>query len=274
MRPTLKNKSILFSKKGALIPFLLILTFPSCAAFAETNPHETTVVDPADLSVSEGEWKPINNSRECIGINAGYGKRARAICYHMLTSHWYGPYLIVVPANEHFPNPFAIGKHEISVKDYSKYCALTNNCEPETKKKTFDYPITGISLNDVRLYITWLSERTGKVYRLPTLAEWKYAAMAVPDKHIDEKFNCQGNNSDNIEGNIGPVEINNGTSNKWGLKNYIGNVQELVTGPDNTLMAAGGHYLTDQSECTIDHVKPHNGKADEFTGFRVLMEME
>ena len=216
-------------------------------------------------------WKPISSGRECNSKLAGYGKRAKAICYDLVNNGWRGPLMVVIPGGGEVQKPFAIGKYEISVGDYSKYCALTGKCKPVTDKDKFDEPQTGISIKEAEEYAQWLTERTGKHYRLPTPAEWEYAANANGEQPRKD-FNCRVALGDKVIKGTGPVSVVSGQQNGWGLKNYIGNVQEWVIDGGGSIKARGGAYEDSFSNCEISLERPHNGGADNSTGFRLVLD--
>lgn len=216
------------------------------------------------------KWKPTDSGRACEKRLAGYGKRAKAICYDFVNTSWRGPLMVVMPTGNGFNKHFAISKYEISVGDYGKYCAISKLCTPEKNKIKFSDPLTGISLTQARAYAVWVSKRTGKTYRLPTTSEWEYAANAN-GKQPKKDYNCRVSLGDNILKGTGIVSIKSGQSNGWGLKNYIGNVQEWVI-DGNNITARGGAFQDAHSKCEISYSKNHSGAADNATGFRLILE--
>jgi len=81
---------------------------------------------------------------------------------------------------------FRISKYEVTVAQYREYCNSNGTNMPEAPKSGWkdNYPIVNVSYDDANRYCNWLSEKTGKDYRLPTEAEWEFAARG-------------GNNSNN-----------------------------------------------------------------------------
>jgi formylglycine-generating enzyme required for sulfatase activity len=125
--------------------------------------------------------------------------------------------------------PFYISDTPVTIAQYREFRKDYNGLD-------LFYPyVSGVSWNDAVEFCQWLSKKEGKEYRLPTEAEWEYAARA-------------GTTTLFWSGNESPKD---GTPNPWGLKD-IG-----YGAPEWCLDWHGGYSVADQ----VDPVGPVTGVA-------------
>ena len=138
------------------------------------------------------------------------------------------------PRHEVSLQAFAIGKYEVSFAEYEQFARATGRIVPGNEGwGGGNRPVINVSWGDAVAYTRWLSEQTGHVYRLPTEAEWEYAARAgteylywwgpEPSTNLANCFNC-GSKWDDVQ----TAPVGRFTANGFGLHDTAGNVMEWV----------------------------------------------
>ncbi len=234
-------------------------------ALAQQQKQQQTVAEQTSSHTQSPDGKL------CFPNLAGLGRNNRAVCYDMLTEQDKGPYMVVIPAGGAVSKPFAIGKYEVSFKDYDLFCKASGKKSPRTSEEP-GMPVIKVSYHDTQAYAQWLTEKTGNVYRIPRDDEWVYASEAGGNESVTD-YNCLLQQGSIILKGNSLLGVKTGGANAWGLFNYIGNAQEYVDSSSG-VMVRGGAFKNSMSVCSISLVANHSGSPDELTGFRLVREIK
>jgi formylglycine-generating enzyme required for sulfatase activity len=185
--------------------------------------------------------------------------------------------------------PFYLGIHEVTQGQWE---AVMGNNRSRFKGDT-NRPVERVSWEEVQTFIDQLNAREGGTkYRLPTEAEWEYAARAGSttaysfgdDSSQLGKYAWCGNNAGNTTHPVGKLQ-----PNAWGLYDMYGNVwewvqdwyggyaAELVTDPlgpasGSSRVIRGGSWYEGAGDCRSayrGHYAP-GGNIGSWLGFRLL----
>jgi len=270
----------------------------------ETQVKEINVEQPATKTVAQ----KISNKAAC---KASLVKSRKPYCRDKIEGVGNGPTMVVIrsggftmggknkdeqPAHTVTINShFAMSVHEISFGEYDVFCQSKNTPCPKQPWSGKDYPVVNITHGDATTYTEWLSEKTGQSYRLPSEAEWEYAARAGTKSEYpfgDEILITNAVFSDKKELSAPlPKSDRSINKNKFRLYHMVGNVREWVadtwhddysgapvdgsayvdTGV-NQYLVRGGSYA-DPAEALRSGAREKLLSADNYTGFRVLREL-
>jgi uncharacterized protein (TIGR02145 family) len=192
------------------------------------------------------------------------------------------------PAHNVTVGDFYIGKYEVTQKQWLQ--VMDGN--PSGGTEGDDYPVNNISWYDAQEFIERLNAATGKKYRLPTEAEWEYAARGGAESKGYEYSG--GDNPDDVawhEGNSdgGSHPVGSKAPNELGIYDMSGNVWEWTsdwlgeydrgdqvnpTGPPTGDFRVGrGYYWgSDAEHCKVylrGYYPPGGSSYD--TGFRLVL---
>ena len=131
---------------------------------------------------------------------------------------------------------FRMGKYEVTFAQWDA-CVADVGCNGYSPDDSGwgrgDRPVINVSWDAVQSFIDWLNNKTNGNYRLPSEAEWEYAARAGTTTEYSwgddighNQANCDGCGSQWDEDRTAP--IGSFPANPWGLHDMHGNVWEWV----------------------------------------------
>jgi len=193
-------------------------------------------------------------------------------------------------------NAFALGAREVTFAQWDA-CLADGGCRAY---KPFDHgwgrsshPVVNISFEDAQSYVAWLSQKTGKTYRLPSETEWEYAARAGREGPFafDGPLTAEKANYDSTYPYDGPpapareqtMPAGSFAPNVFGLYDMHGNVWEWTAecwredagGDCGRRVLKGGAWNTGGWRLRAGHRIGKEPAAREFdNGFRVARDLD
>ncbi|MCP5158780.1 MAG: SUMF1/EgtB/PvdO family nonheme iron enzyme [Gammaproteobacteria bacterium] len=206
---------------------------------------------------------------------------------------------------------FAIGKYEVMFYEYERFATAMGKPLPDDHNwGRGRRPVINVSWTDAKTYTEWLSQQTGQRYRLPTEAEWEYAARAgtATSRYWgdDPDEGCAFANAADLDGKqvfvgwtimqchdgqVYTAPVGNYQNNDFGLYDMAGNVLEWTCslydkesqapvqrcqepGGNQEFVVRGGSWSDEpRSVRSADRHRSRFDFQDYFLGFRIVREL-
>jgi formylglycine-generating enzyme required for sulfatase activity len=247
-----------------------------------TRPYAAAQIWPYVLSAAkEQELRPGDSFKECArdcpemivmpaaSFTMGDGKNDA-----------YPPHTVT------FAKAFAVSKYEVTFADWDG-CLVSAGCDGYRPSDQGwgrgRQPIINVNWDDAQKYIAWLSQLTGKPYRLLSEAEYEYGACAgatttypwgdtikLNDKPMTSCHGC-GSEWDGRQ----PAPVGSFPPNKFGLYDMVGNVWELTEDCNHVNYDGAptdGSAWIKAGDCTKRIVRSSSGLSDT-TGLRCTLRV-
>ncbi len=200
------------------------------------------------------------------------------------------------PVHKVTVSTFSIAKNLVTVAEFNTFCMATGRQMPDPPSWGWNdnHPIVNINYYDAIDYCKWLTDELKIKYRLPTEAEWEYAARGGNKSKGtiyagSNDLSEVGWYNENSSGQANVIEYK--TPNELGIYDMSGNVFEWCndwfeiyksnsnatnpTGPSTGTdrVIRGGCWDIDSSECkvTTRFSNPEEGSGDGL-GFRIVAQ--
>ncbi len=242
--------------------------------------------------IPSGQYRAENGIRETYANNKYY--RAKHIKNKPL------PALITITKD------FYLSAFEVTNKQFELFDPSHQQLRPEYQQGLHgdNHPVEPVTWQQAQRYARWLSQKEGRQYRLPTEAEWEYAARANTKTRLywgnefwdRNKANLGGLHSNietyRLDGYNNSAPVGSFPANPWGLYDMIGNTYEWVNdwwhpnltedstdprGPDSgkIRMGKGGSWTTRHYAIYAGEDDGNNpADLDDIRGFRLLVEIQ
>lgn len=221
--PDTNQVTVTFPVRPVVTTTLTSVSTPLVEAITETTTpvsppttaikRDTAVKDPGGRPVARGQWRDPATGMDFVWIPPGTFAMGCSIDDGECESNESPRHTVRIS------NGFWLGKYEVT---QAQWRSITGN-NPSTLQGDL-LPVEQVSWNEVQAFLGRLNAAGGGKYRLPTEAEWEYAARSGSHSSRYGDVNAISWYSGNSQGKMQPVGQK--AANAWGLHDMLGNVWE------------------------------------------------